>query len=934
MEIRKVLKLRGPNIWANFPVIEAWVDLGPLKDSPSNEMPGFNDRLMSWMPTMIEHRCSIGERGGFFERLRRGTYLAHILEHVTLEIQSLVGHDVAFGKARETAEEGVYKVIFAYKEEQVAIECMLAARELLLAAIHDQPFDVKAAVGRLRELAEHVCLGPSTRSIVEAAQARGVPVRRLNADSLVQFGYGSKQRRICAAETDTTGAIAESIAQDKELTRTLLHAVGVPVPEGRPVTSAEDAWDAAEEIGVPVVVKPRDGNQGRGVAANLSTREQVMAAYAAARCEGESVLVEKYAPGHDYRLLVVGQKLVAAARREPAHVVGDGVHTVTQLVDIVNTDPRRGEHHANVLSKIHIDVIALAVLAEQGFSPESVPPVGTMVLIRRNANLSTGGTAIDVTDRVHPEAAARAVDAARVIGLDIAGIDILAHDISRPLEEQGAVVVEVNAAPGLRMHLEPSAGVSRPVGEAIVDMLFKPGDTGRIPIVAVSGVNGKTTVTRFIAHLLRGTNRCVGMTCTDGIFIDDRRIDTGDCSGPQSATAVLMNPRVEAAVLETARGGVLRAGLAFDFCDVAVVTNVGEGDHLGLSDINTVERLAAVKRCIVDVVTPGGTAVLNAADPLVAGMAAYCPGNILFFAINGNHPVIVRHRGMQGRAVFVRDNALILADGQQEEILLSLDKVPLTFAGRIGFQVENTLAAVAAAVSLGIPADVIRARAESFSCDKNKVPGRFNLIEVNGATAVIDYGHNPNALLAILDALKNFPQQYRTCVYSMAGDRRDCDLIRAGEILGDAFDRVILYEDHYCRGRATGEIIALMRQGMASGKRVKTIEEVQGAVKSVERALQSSQPGELLLIQADAIDETMNFVREYLDTLAAPTSEAAGEESVEETAEESVVEPAEATLLAVEAAEAVGEVVGAGKLSRSILSQPQAAKTAPTAPCP
>ena len=634
MEFRKVLALRGPNVWANFPVLEAWVDLGEL-DKPSTDFPGFNERLMSWMPSMIEHRCSIGQRGGFFQRLRTGTYPGHILEHVTLELQTLAGTEVGFGKARETSEQGVYKVVIEYIEETVGRECLAVARELFLAAIHDRPFNVGKEIERLRELAQQVCLGPSTRAIVQAAEARNIPYRRLNTESLVLFGHGRKQRRIQAAETDRTSAIAEAIAQDKEMTRMLFRAVGVPTPYGRPVKDADDAWATACEIGVPVVVKPQDGNQGRGVATNLTTREQIVAAYEAARKEGESVLVEKFAPGHDYRLLVVGDRVVAAARREPAQVLGDGIHTVAQLVELVNADPRRGEHHATVLSKIKLDAIALAVLADQGFTPDSVPPAGATVLIRRNANLSTGGTAIDVTERVHPAVAACAVDAAKIVGLDVAGVDVVAQDISRPLNEQGGVIVEVNAAPGLRMHLEPSVGISRPVGEAIVDMLFPAGENGRIPIVAVTGVNGKTTTTRFIAHILRGTGKCVGMTCTDGIFVNDRRIDSGDCSGPQSARSVLMNPSVEMAVFETARGGMLREGLAFDYCDVAVVTNIGEGDHLGLSDINTPEELAKVKRCIVEAVAPTGHAVLNANDPLVVEMAAHCPGEVDFLRRRG-----------------------------------------------------------------------------------------------------------------------------------------------------------------------------------------------------------------------------------------------------------------------------------------------------------
>lgn len=884
MEFRKVLALRGPNIWANFPVLEAWVDLGKLKDKPSSEIPGFNERLMSWLPSMIEHRCSLGERGGFFERLRLGTYQAHILEHVTLELQALAGTEVGFGKARETSEEGVFRIIVEYVEEAVGRECLAVARELCMAAVHDLPFDATAQIERLRDLAQDVCLGPSTGAIVEAVRARGIPYRRMNTNSLVVFGHGRWQRRIQAAETDRTGAIAESIAQDKELTREFLRVAGVPTPCGWAVADAEDAWQAAREIGMPVVVKPRDGNQGRGVATNLSTREQVTAAYEAAKQESDSVLVEKFAPGHDYRLLVVGERVVAAARREPAKVVGDGVHTIKQLIERENADPRRGEHHATVLSKIKLDPVALGVLTEQGFTPKTVPPAGAVVLIRRNGNLSTGGTAIDVTERVHPSVATRAIDAARSVGLDIAGIDMLAPDISRPLEEQGGVVVEVNAAPGLRMHLEPSAGISRPVGEAIADLMFPSGENGRVPIVAVTGVNGKTTTTRFIAHVLRGTGKCVGMTCTDGIYVNDHRLDNEDCSGPQSARGVLLNPDVEMAVFETARGGILREGLAFDYCDVAVVTNIGEGDHLGLCDVNTPEELAKVKRCIVEAVAPEGYAVLNAADPLVVEMAAYCPGGTVFFALDPASPAIVRHRGVGGRAAFVRDRQVIVAEGEREEVVISLDHLPLTRAGQVAFQVENALAAIAAAWSLGTRMDVIRDRAASFAADIDKVPARFNVLEIEGATVVVDYGHNVHSLSAVIEAIGKFPHLRRACVYSTAGDRRDCDIIRQGELLGAAFDRVVLYEDHYLRGRAPGEIMGLLRKGLDSAARTKEIIEVRGATNAAETALGSATPGELLLLQADTVDETIRWLRGYLEMRADQTAAAdAASQDLDET---------------------------------------------------
>jgi cyanophycin synthetase len=865
MEFRKILTLRGPNIWANFPVLEAWVDLGPYNDSCSSEIPGFNERIKGWFPSMIEHRCSIGERGGFFQRLDRGTYPAHILEHISIELQALCGSDVGFGRARAIDEAaGLYRVIVEYEQEELGKACLAAGREILLAALNGQDHDIASKLAELRSLAHEVRLGPSTRSIVEAAQRRGIPVRRINGQNLVQLGYGSRQRKIWTAETDQTSSIAESIAKDKQLTRQMLQTVGVPTPNGRTVSSAEDAWEAAQEIGLPVVVKPQDGNFGRGVATNLRTREQVVKAYELARPEGEGVIVESYAEGSDFRLLIVGDKLVAAARREPANVIGDGQHTIRQLVETENKNPLRSDGHATPLSFLPLDGLALEVLASQGFMPESIPAAGQRVLIRRNANLSSGGTATDVTDFIHPEIAARAVDAAKAVGLDICGIDVVVRDISRPLEVQGGVVVEVNAGPGLRMHLAPSSGTPRPVGDAIVDMMFSEGRTGRIPIVAVTGVNGKTTTTRLCAHIFRSLGRRVGMTNTEGIYFDDRRIETGDCSGPQSAQKVLANPLVDVAVLETARGGVLRAGLGFDRCDVAIVTNVGEGDHLGLGGVNDLETLAKVKRVIVDVVPRHGAAVLNAAEALVVAMAEHCKGSVIYFAHSPENEVIQKHRAAGGRAVFVKRDFVVLAEGDVEIPLVALAHVPVTHGGRIRFQIENVLAAVAAASALGVPRDSIRSALETFSPHLDGSPGRFNLLQVNGATVVVDYGHNTSALGALIDAFKHFPETRRRALFSAAGDRRDCDMIELGRMLGDHFDSVILYEDRYVRGRAEGEIMRLMRQGIAQGKRAAEVEEIRGSIASVERALTTVKPGELLLLQADEIDVTVDYLKGYL----------------------------------------------------------------------
>jgi cyanophycin synthetase len=865
MEITSLKVLRGPNQWAWFPVLEIWVDLGRFEDFPSNTLPGFNERLMGWLPSMIEHRCSIGERGGFFERLRTGTWLGHILEHVTIELQSLGGTPVGYGRAREAKTRGVYKVIIEYKEEAFAVECARTAHRLIMAAIDGSPFDIDVEVKRLRQLLLDVQMGPSTRSIVDAAVARGIPYRRLTDGSLVRLGQGAKQRKICAAETDRTSAVAESIAQDKELTRTLLAEAGVPVPEGRPVSDAADAWAVAEEIGSAVVVKPRYGNQGRGVSVDLATREEVEKAWAVAREEESTVVVERFVSGGDYRVLVVGGKVVAAARRHPPTIQGDGQSTVRQLVEVVNQDPRRCSDHAGALSPVRIDEVALAVLAEQGFTPESVPAAGLTVFLRQNANLSTGGTSEDVTDLVHPEVAKRAVEAARIVGLDVAGIDIVTADISQSLESQRGVIIEVNAGPGLRMHLEPTVGTPRNVGAAIVDTLFDPGDDGRIPVAAVTGTNGKSTVVRLLSHLATAGGATVGTTCTEGVWVGSRQIDGGDCSGPASARRVLANPAVTTAVFETARGGILREGCGFDFCDVAVVTNIASGDHLGLGEIDTPERLAWVKGAIVAAVRRTGAAVLNAADPLVVDMKKWCDGQVVYFALDPANPVIVEHLAQGGLAATVRDGWIVLCDGPRETRLASLERVPLVHRGLVSFQVENVLAAAAAAWRLGVPLELVRLGLESFSSGSAGSPGRFNLLDLEGAAIVVDYGHNVPSLEQICGTIRNLPHARRTAVYSAAGDRRDEDLIRQGELLAATFDRVVIYEDAYIRGRQPGEITALITKGILAAMRPERPVAIEAGgtwCQAAALVLDASRSGDLVLLQPDTVEQTMAWLAE------------------------------------------------------------------------
>ncbi len=851
MEVSRVRALRGPNLWSHHTSVEAIVSCSPDEES-IRELAGFETRLRARFPQVGELQPA-----GHDDTVS----LAQVLERVALALQAEAGCPVTFSRTTATIERGVYQVVVEYSEEDVGRLALALAQQLVEAARVDAAFDLEGALARLREVDEDVRLGPSTGSIVQAAVARNIPFRRLTEGSLVQFGWGSRQRRIQAAEIDATGAIAETIAQDKELTKKLLDAAGVPVPMGRSVSDPEDAWAAALEVGLPVVIKPKDGNQGKGVTVNVTTKEQLVAGFHTASEFRDDILVERYLPGHDYRMLVIGDKLVAAARRDPPFVVGDGVRTVRALVEEVNKDPRRGEGHSTSLTKIRFDDIALATLAARGLNADSVPDKGQRVVLRNNANLSTGGTATDVTDDVHPDVAERCIAAAHMVGLDICGVDLVCDSVLKPIEDQHGGIVEVNAAPGLRMHLSPSFGKARPIGEAIMDTLFAPGDDGRIPVVAVTGTNGKTTTVRLIAHLLTASGLRTGMTNTDGVYIEGRRIDSGDCSGPRSARNVLLHPDVDAAVFETARGGLLREGLAFDRCKVAVVTNIGAGDHLGLNYITTLEDLAVLKRVIVQNVADGGMAVLNAADPTVAAMAEVTRGDVTFFALDVGNPLMSMHRAQGRRVVFVEDGHLVAAQGKFEE-RVPLTDVPITRGGAVGFQVENVMASVAAAWAVGISWDKIRVGLKTFVGESDNAPGRFNVFDYRGATVIADYGHNPDAIAALVNAVEAMPGKRRSVVISGAGDRRDQDITQQTEILGKAFDDVLLYQDQCQRGRADGEVVALLRKGLTGATRTSHVEEINGEFVAIDRALSRLESGDLCLILIDQVDEALAHIKQ------------------------------------------------------------------------
>ncbi len=872
--VRKVQALRGPNLYAYKRVLRVELDIGPLEERPSNSFPGFVERLTTWLPSLHKHECSVGRPGGFVERLNRGTYLAHITEHVTIALQNEMGFDVGYGRARGTGEPGVYYIVIAYEEEEPAREAFRVALEMTLAAMFNEPYDAPAAIERLKDLADDYRLGPSTRAIVDAARRRRIPVKRLTpTGSLLQLGYGVYQKRIMASQTSDTSAIAVDICQEKPLTNSILRTVGISVPEGRTVKSADEAWEVAQDLGLPVILKPEAGNQGKGVMVNLRSEAEVRAAYEVASQYRGDVLVERHIEGADYRLLVVDGKMVAAARRDPAQVVGDGKRTIAQLVEVANQDPRRRPGHSSSLTRIRLDDAANVVLSQQGLTVESVPAAGQVVKLRQNCNLSTGGTAADVTDEVHPSNAHLAELAAQMLNLDIAGIDMLCKDIRRPLSEQGGAIVEVNAAPGLRMHLQPTQGLPRDVGGPIIDMLYPPGTPSRIPIIAVTGTNGKTTVTRLVAHIFETARRVVGFTSTEGTYIRGERVIEGDCSGPRSAQAVLLHPRVEVAVLEVARGGILREGLGFDWCSVGVVTNLSP-DHLGLGGIETMEQLARVKQVVIESVAEDGAAVLNADDPLVAEMAAASKGKVVYFARSAENPILQSHMAEGGCCVFVEGNSIITAQGRNRQLLVDLDRVAFTGGGTIRFQLENALAATAAAWASGLnPALIVRALT-TFRTDMRSTPGRFNLFGLAGRQVILDYAHNVGAMKALAEALPRTEGRRTIMAIGLPGDRRDEDLLATFQATLPAVDEYVLYDLKDRRGRAELEVPRMMKSCLAPGTPYHFAEDQREAIL---RAFQRTRACDRLVIISDIVDEAL----EVLQALSELDEDSACESPVE-----------------------------------------------------
>lgn len=866
MKIDKIQALRGPNIWSvqRKKLIQMRLDLEEMEQFPTNKIEGFRERIEAMFPTMIEHRCSEGVRGGFFSRIERGTWMGHVIEHIALEIQTLAGMETGFGRTRETKPPGVYNVVFSYTEENVgmfAAESSVAIAEALIAGTD---YDLEADIQKMREIRERVRLGPSTGSIVEEAVARDIPWIRLGTNSLVQLGYGINQMRFQATITCKTSSIAVDIACNKEQTKRMLDAASIPVASGGIVVDEEDLDEVIRKIGYPIVIKPLDGNHGKGASINVKTREDAVEGLVYAKKYSHRVIVEKFITGYDFRVLIIDNKLVAAAKREPAHVKGDGTQTIQQLIDETNLDPRRGYGHENVLTQIDVDRDTTDLLEKLNYTLETVPKKDEVVYLKSTANLSTGGTSIDVTDMMHPENIFLCERISRVIGLDVCGVDIMAENLTQPLKENGGCILEVNAAPGFRMHLAPSEGLPRNVAAPVIDMLYPPGKPSRIPIIAVTGTNGKTTTTRLIAHIVKNNGYKVGFTTSDGIYVQNHMMEKGDTTGPISAEYILKDPTVEFAVLETARGGILRSGLGFSRCDIAIITNIQE-DHLGLSDIHTLDDLARVKSTVVRSVKKDGWAILNAEDEQCLKIAKDLSCNIAYFAMDENNPT-VKQFSKEGKIVAVYENGFItIKKGEWKIRVERATHVPLTMGGKAKFMIANVLAATLAAYLQGFKTEDISLSLQTFIPSAAQTPGRMNIFEFKRFKVLIDFAHNPSGYRGVEEFLSSVEATKKIGIIAGVGDRRDEDIKECATIAARMFDHIIIRQEKHLRGRTEEEIIGLIMEGIKESGRSVTHEIIKKEVEAIKHAIDNAEDGSFITALSDVVTNAIEIVQEYLD---------------------------------------------------------------------
>lgn len=863
MKIIDIKTMNGPNYWSirRHKLIVMRLDLEDMEEKPTNKIDGFSERLKTLFPSMFSHRCSPGVPGGFFQRVDEGTWMGHVIEHIALEIQTLAGMNCGFGRTRQTSAHGVYNVVFNYWEAKAGVYAAKASVRIAEALINNTPYTLEEDIQRLREIREEERLGPSTGSLVEEAIKRNIPFIRLNGRSLVQLGYGINQRRIQATVASTTSSIAVEIACDKEDTKLLLESAEIPVPKGKICYDLEDLELAASRIGYPLVTKPINGNHGKGATTNITNWEDLKIGFDAAKHYSRSVIVEKFISGYDHRILVINYKFVAAAKRTPACVIGDGKHSIQELIDIVNSDPRRGYGHEKVLTAIKVDHFTQQILDDKGYTLETVLPKDYELLLKPTANISTGGTAEDITDHVHPSNIFMCERIARIIGLDICGIDIMSPDLSVPISEIGGAVLEVNAAPGFRMHLEPTVGIPRNVAEPVIDMLYPTGTSARIPIIAVSGTNGKTTTTRLMAHICKQVGHKVGYTTTDGVYIQNEMMMKGDCTGPISAEFVLKDPTVDFAVLECARGGILRAGLGFHNCDIAIITNIA-ADHLGLQGIDTLEQLARVKAVVAESVFPEGFAILNADDDLVYKMRENITCKLALFSMDETNQRIIDHCKAGGIAAVYENGYVTIMKGTWKIRVDKVTNVPMTFGGRAEFNIANCLPVILAAFLRNFKIEDIKSGLQTFIPSPAQTPGRMNLFNFKHFSVMVDYAHNTAGLKAIGKFLSNTETGKKVGIIAGVGDRRDEDTISLGEEAARIFDEIIIRQDRNLRGRSEQEIIDLMLKGIQQIDPNKKVTVIQAEKAAIDHAIQSAEMDSFIVICSDVIPDALEQIME------------------------------------------------------------------------
>ena len=864
MKIENIQVLRGPNIWSvnRKKLIQLRLDLQDMEHKPSNKIEGFLERMEKMMPTLYSHRCSPGVPGGFFQRVIAGTWMGHVVEHIALEIQTLAGMDTGFGRTRETKTTGVYNVVFTYIEEKVGIYAAEAAVRIVDALIKGEDYNLEYDIQQMREIREDTRLGPSTGSIVDEAIARDIPWIRLNNQSLVQLGYGKNQVRFRATMTEKTSCIAVDIASNKDETKRMLQEQAIPVAKGITISSVAGVDEAIRKVGFPLVFKTLDGNHGRGISINIRNKEDAIASYEHAAKISRRVIVERFVTGYDFRVLVIDNKMVAAALRDPAHVKGDGHSTVQQLIDLENTDPRRGYGHEKVLTLISVDRDTLDLLDKKGYTLETVPKKGEKVFVKSTANLSTGGTSVDVTDHVHPQNVFICERISKIIGLDICGIDIMAQNLSEPLTDSGGVVLEVNAAPGFRMHIAPSEGLARNVAGHVIDMLYPWNKSSRIPIIAVTGTNGKTTTTRLIAHIVKNNGYRVGFTTSDGIYVQNNMMMKGDTTGPVSAEFILKDPTVDFAVLETARGGILRAGLGFTQCDIGIITNIQE-DHLGLADIHTLEDLARVKSVVTNSIKPNGWAVLNADNEYCVRIGKKTDCFVAYFSMDENNPVIKAHCKKGGIACICENGYVTILKGDWKIRVQRTILIPLTFGGTVPFMIQNVLAATLASFLWGFKTEDIQTSLQTFIPSAAQTPGRMNIFEFRDFRFMIDFAHNPDGYKGIKEFLSHIDSPLKIGIIAGTGDRRDDDIRELGKISAEMFDYVILRQEKHLRGRTEENILTLLIEGIHSVDPNKQFEVVPKEIEAIKYAMSMAKPGAFIVALSDVIDNAIEAVQNY-----------------------------------------------------------------------